>query len=163
MGIASSGRTPYGLTYGTRGTSNETSAQQTDVLHTRRDLSNLSSVFHVLDSSVYLDGDDLDVNIMVDPYELPPPETAEKLFNCYMQTAHSSSPVLPKVFEEQFRSYNDCVKRKRPSQVPKIWQAMFNLVLAIGAQYLQLIQTEWQAVAKQESELSTNMMEPTFH
>jgi hypothetical protein len=82
MGIASSGRTPYGLTYGTRGTSNETSAQRTDALHTRRDLSNLSSVFHVLDSSVYLDGDDLDVDIMVDPYELPPPETAGKLFNC---------------------------------------------------------------------------------
>jgi hypothetical protein len=92
MGIASSRRTPYGLTYGTRGTSNETSAQRTDALHTQRDLSNLSSVFHVLDSSVYLDGDDLDVDIMVDPYELPPLETAGKLFNCYMQTAHSSSP-----------------------------------------------------------------------
>ena len=40
--------------------------------------------------SFYLDGDSFDLNVAVDPYELPLPERAEKLFDCYMQTVHTS-------------------------------------------------------------------------
>jgi hypothetical protein len=126
--------------------SNKTAAlPQADVLRLRQEGSKAGSIPHVSDSTFYLDGDDLDVDIMVDPYELPPPETAGKLFDCYMQTVHSSFPIVPEVFKKQFRNYSDSVKQDRLYQAPEHWQATLNLVLAIGALYSHLLQTEWQA------------------
>jgi hypothetical protein len=134
---------PYRLPYELPDSSNKASAQRTNALHARRNSSEPARALHVSDSTFYLDGDDLDVDIMVDPYELPPPETAEKLFDCYMETVHSSFPVVPDLFENQFRKYSDSMKRNRPFQVPEHWQATLNLVFAIGAQYSHLIQAEW--------------------
>lgn len=144
IGSATSVGTPYGLPYRLQGSNKETATRRGDALHTRREPSKQGSVLHVSDSSFYLDGDDLDVDIMVDPYQLPPPKTAEKLFDCYIQTVHSSFPIVPDVFDGQFRNYINAVKTKRPYPVPEHWQATLNLVLAIGAQYSHLIQAEWQ-------------------
>jgi hypothetical protein len=108
----------------------------------------MGSILHVSNSTFYLDSDDLKVDVTVDPYELPPPERAEKLFDCYMQTMHTSFPILPDVFDKQFQDFNDSVKQNRPYQVPAEWQAILNLVLAIGAQYSHLTQAEWRADEK---------------
>jgi hypothetical protein len=90
-------------------------------------------------STFYLDDDDLELDVMVDPYELPAPDTARTLFDYYMSTIHASFPILPAAFEEQFRRWNESRQSNRPYQVPEEWQAMLNLVLAIGAQYSHLI------------------------
>ncbi|PVH93529.1 hypothetical protein DM02DRAFT_222092 [Periconia macrospinosa] len=136
------------LPYGPPGSSSEAVAQRVDASHTRQKISQLGSnpyVSNVSDSSFYLDGEDLEMDVVVDPYELPVPETAETLFNIYIQTVHTSFPVLPGTFAVQFYKYTESVKQGRPYQVPESWQAILNLVLAIGAQYSHLAQTEWRA------------------
>lgn len=131
--------------YGPPGSSREAVARRTDALYARRKALKPGIVPHVTDSTFYLDGDNLKLDVAVDPYELPLAETAEKLFDCYMQTIHTSFPILPDVFGEQLRSYNDSVKRNRPYQISEEWQAMLNLVLAIGAQYSHLTQAPWRS------------------
>ncbi|KAF2439824.1 hypothetical protein P171DRAFT_395811 [Karstenula rhodostoma CBS 690.94] len=98
----------------------------------------------VTDASFYLDADSAELDVDVDPYELPPKETAFKLFECYRQTVHTSFPVLPPQFEDQFRRYFETVKPERPFTVPERWLAILNIVFAIGARYSHLINAEWQ-------------------
>ncbi|PVI05666.1 hypothetical protein DM02DRAFT_650343 [Periconia macrospinosa] len=101
-----------------------------------------SHKLNVSDSTFYLDCDDLDLDdLIVDPFELPPPEVLNHLFDCYMQTTHSSFQILPTTFEDQFRRYSQSLKIRRPCQVSNEWLAMLNLVLAIGRQYLHLTQS----------------------
>lgn len=140
----SSTEPPTWQPHGPPGSRNEATARHTNTSHTRKKLPKSGSILHVSDSTFYLDTDDLDVDIVVDPYELPPPRRAAKLFDCYMQTVHTSFPILPVGFEDQFRKYIESLERNRPYQVPKSWQGMLNLVLAIGAQYSHLIQVEWR-------------------
>ncbi|KAJ4299594.1 hypothetical protein N0V90_004840 [Kalmusia sp. IMI 367209] len=96
------------------------------------------------EATFYLDSDSAELDVMVDPYELPPPELAEKLLECYMRTVHKSFPILPAQFEEQFRRFFDAFKSKRPFQVPDKWLAILNIVFAIGARYSHLINADWQ-------------------
>ena len=98
------------------------------------------TTLRVSSSTFYLDDDELELDVMVDPFELPPPETAEMLFGYYVNTIHASFPILPIGFEDQFCRWNESRKAKRLYQVPEEWQAMLNLALAIGAQYAHLIQ-----------------------
>jgi hypothetical protein len=111
----------------------------------RQEPSKPRNIVPVSDSTFYLDSGDLDIDVMVDPYELPPPEIAERLFDCYMRTIHDSFPIVPDEFEDQFRKYSHSLKQNRLFQVPEHWQATLNLVLAIGAQYSHLTQAEWRA------------------
>jgi hypothetical protein len=137
--------TPYVLPYKSHDSDKNAAPRQADALRTRQEASKAGSGPHVSESTFYLDSDDLDVDIMVDPYELPPPEIADKLFDCYMQTVHNSFPIVSDVFKKQYRSYSNSVKRNRLYQVPEHWQATLNLVLAIGALYSHLMQAQWQA------------------
>ncbi|KAF2638297.1 hypothetical protein P280DRAFT_80590 [Massarina eburnea CBS 473.64] len=106
-------------------------------------------VLQISDSTFYLDRNDIQLDdVIVDPYELPKPDVTERLFNSYLKTVHASFPILPPSFEDQFRKYIESAKRSRPYQLPEEWQAMLNLVMAIGAQYSHLAQTGWQNGAK---------------
>ncbi|PVH90500.1 hypothetical protein DM02DRAFT_437169 [Periconia macrospinosa] len=136
------------LPYGPPGSSNGAAAQRVDASHAQQKSSQLGSIphiSHVSDSSFYLDGEGLEMDVVVDPYELPLPEIAEALFNFYTQTIHTSFPILPDTFEQQFYKYNESVKQGRPYQLPESWRAILNLVLAIGEQYSHLAQTGWCA------------------
>lgn len=113
---------------------------QVNASHTQKTSSRTTRTLHVSDYTFYLDGEDHDLDVVVDPYELPPPEVAEALLECYMKTVHTSFPILPDTFEAQFRKYNESAKRDRPYQVSESWQDTLNLVLAIGAQYSYLAQ-----------------------
>lgn len=99
----------------------------------------------VTDSTFYLDRDDLGIDIVVDEFELPPAEAAERLFECYITTIHPSFPILPHNFEKEFNGYIDSIKQHRPFQPPNRWRAILNLVFAIGAQYSHLVDASWQA------------------
>ncbi|KAF2186136.1 hypothetical protein K469DRAFT_631511 [Zopfia rhizophila CBS 207.26] len=136
---------PLGLPNGPTGASNAAVTQRIDALHERRKSSKLRNILHVADSSFYLDSDSIEVEAMVDPYELPPSDTAERLFCCYMETVHGWFPIIPKAFEDQFRKYYESIKLQRPFQVPDKWQAVLNLVFAIGARYSHLTNAKWQA------------------
>jgi len=96
--------------------------------------------------SFYLDDESLQMDIEVDPYELPPFPMAERLLQCYMQNVQSSFPIIAKkTFTRQFHHYYESVAQGTPYKLSPKWQAMLNLVLAIGASYLHLVGETWSA------------------
>jgi hypothetical protein len=101
-------------------------------------------------STFYLDDDSPELDVMVDPNELPSPETTERLFDYYMKTIHASFPILPDGYEDQFRKWNASRQLNGKYQVPEEWQAMLNLVLAIGAQYSHLTRADDDAEGQQD-------------
>lgn len=96
------------------------------------------------DATFYLDSDNIEVDIAVDPYDMPDPDTAELLFDCYLDTVHSTFPLVPTNFEDQFRRYIKSMKLNRAFQTPDKWRATMNLLFAIGAKYSHLINAEWK-------------------
>lgn len=96
--------------------------------------------------SFWTDGENVDVDFFVDPYELPPLEIAEKLLGCYMSKVHDSFPILPrKTFEDQFRKYFAALQNGNAPRLSPKWQAILNLVFAIGAKYSHMIEASWRA------------------
>ncbi|ORY07939.1 fungal-specific transcription factor domain-domain-containing protein [Clohesyomyces aquaticus] len=85
----------------------------------------------------YLDVHDNDNDYLMDSAELPTPETANHLLQCYLSTVHDSFPILPKgELEARF---------KDPGRLSQKWQAILNMVFAIGAKYSHLVRASWQA------------------
>ena len=91
------------------------------------------STYHCDDVTVLLPG-------QVEIYELPPKQTAEALFQNYLDTVHPAFPIIGKTtFSAQFRTFFE--KNKKPGNN---WLAILNLIFAIGAKYSHLIQAEWR-------------------
>ncbi|KAF2729595.1 hypothetical protein EJ04DRAFT_446943, partial [Polyplosphaeria fusca] len=109
--------------------------------------SRFGSVPFVSDSTFYLDNENISVGVGVDPSELPPPDTADRLFECYKIAVQDSFPILPRTFEDQYRKFYQSKRQRRPLQtrVPERWLAVLNLVFAIGARYSHLIDANWKA------------------
>lgn len=96
--------------------------------------------------SYWLDMESVDIDFFVDPYELPQPDTAERLLQCYMLRVHDSFPILPrKTFEDQFRKYFTALQNVNAPRLSSKWQAILNMVFAIGAKYSHLIKASWRA------------------
>ncbi|KAJ4984132.1 C6 transcription factor [Stagonosporopsis vannaccii] len=96
--------------------------------------------------SFYLDDEVFESDVMVDPLEMPPFESAEKLIQTYMQSAQNFFPILAKkTFVSWFYHYYASVQCGKPYSVSRNWQATLNLVFAIGAVYSHLVKAEWQA------------------
>jgi len=94
----------------------------------------------------YLDNENIDLDFHVDSYGLPPPEVAEQLLGVYMDKVHSSFPILPRrLFEDQFRRYFIGLAQGTAPRLNAKWQAILNLVFAIGSKYSHLIKASWQA------------------
>jgi hypothetical protein len=135
---------PVNLPYGPPGASRNAAAKRSDALHERRKAGNEGSMQHVTDATFYLDSDNIDVDIAVNPYELPSPETAQQLLDCYMETIHSSFPIIPPCFETQLRRFIESCKQHKTFQVPDKWRALMNVVFAVGAKHSHLIDAEWR-------------------
>ncbi|KAJ4357566.1 uncharacterized protein N0V89_002142 [Didymosphaeria variabile] len=136
--------------YGPPGNSAQAHDERIDALHERQ-RKNPRLPMESSSCSFYLDREPLDMDMEVDPHELPPYDTAERLLKCYMQTVQSSFPILSqKTFTKQFGHYYDSVARGAPYGLPQKWQAMLNLVFAIGAVYSHLIEADWSADVKKE-------------
>lgn len=99
---------------------------------------------HITDATFYLDSDNIEVDIAVNPYEMPDPETAELFLDCYMETVHTSFPIISPCFEGQLRRFIESCKLNKAFQVPDKWRALMNLIYAIGAKYSHLIGADWQ-------------------
>ncbi|KAH8707635.1 fungal-specific transcription factor domain-containing protein [Phaeosphaeriaceae sp. PMI808] len=99
----------------------------------------------VSSTNIYLDKENVEINDLVDPFELPPIETAQRLLSSYMDTVQDSFPILSKKsFENQFHTYYESVRQLRQNIVPERWQATLNLVFAIGANYSHLVKAQWR-------------------
>ncbi|KAF2709484.1 hypothetical protein K504DRAFT_481868 [Pleomassaria siparia CBS 279.74] len=94
----------------------------------------------------YLDDENIHIDFMVDPFELPPFETAERLLKSYMESVQDSFPILAqKSFISHFYQLYTSIGRGQPSKPSQKWQAILNLVFAIGACYSHLTEAEWRA------------------
>ncbi|KAH7108836.1 hypothetical protein B0J11DRAFT_239816 [Dendryphion nanum] len=101
------------LLYEPLGGGNKAAVQEAYDVHAKQKPPEASSIVHISDSISYLDDNGLDLNIAVDPHDAPPPEIVERLFDRDMQTARTSFPILPDMFDDQFRDYNNFVKRNQ--------------------------------------------------
>jgi len=135
---------PQGQRYGPPGASSAAIDERSEALHERRQNARPGSMQHITDATFYLDGDDIEVDIAVDPNEMPGPDIAEKLFDCYLGTVHGTFPLMPANFEDQFRRYIQSLRYRNPYQIPPQWRATMNLLFAIGAKYSHLIGAEWR-------------------
>lgn len=100
------GAQPYGQRYGPPGSTRDAANARSDALHDRqseaKENSRQGSMKYMNDSTFYLDSDDLEMDIFIDPYEDPDPDVAERLFNCYFETVHPSfSLVSSPIIESQ--------------------------------------------------------------
>ncbi|KAL6157198.1 hypothetical protein ACJQWK_06830 [Exserohilum turcicum] len=130
--------------YGPPGASSGAVNERVEALHERRRNNKQGSMQHTTDATFYLDSEDIEIDIAVDPYEMPDPEVAENLFNCYLDTVHSTFPLMPANFEIQFRRYIQSAKHQSPYEIPQKWRVTVNLLFAIGAKYSQLIGAQWR-------------------
>ncbi|KAF2680541.1 hypothetical protein K458DRAFT_373421 [Lentithecium fluviatile CBS 122367] len=136
---------PYGLPYGPPGSSRAAQAQRTEAFHERRRSGKPAQSQPISNTTFYLDTDSLEIDVEVNPHDLPSPDVADKLLACFLRTVHRSFPILPNNFEEQFAKFFDAVKQGAPLQVPDKWLAVLNLVFAIGARFSHLVNAEWQS------------------
>ena len=97
--------------------------------------------------SFWADREDVGVDFYVDPHTMPPPEVAEHLVQCYMLKVHDSFPILPrKEFTDQTRIYFGSLRNGNAPRLNSKWQAILNLVFAIGAHYAHLLNERWPAL-----------------
>ncbi|KAL5119482.1 hypothetical protein ACEQ8H_002547 [Pleosporales sp. CAS-2024a] len=90
-------------------------------------------------ANFFLDDETIEMDLNVDPLELPTFETAERLLEIYMTSCHDSFPFLAKTtFTQQFYHYYAASKRGQPYEPSRKWQTQLNLVFAIGALYAHL-------------------------
>lgn len=104
----------------------------------------MGSIDKVSSFTYYLDGESADLDYIVDPHELPTPETARLLLDCYITTVHSAFPILPTRALHEFRRYFTQTGKGHPFRLSPKWQVILNLILAIGAKYSHLIKAEWR-------------------
>ena len=131
--------------YGPPGDSSEATLQRMEALN-KRQQRDLRMSFPANTSTFYLDNDDVEVDYRLNPYELPPLETAQRLLDGYMDTVQDSFPILPRSsFTNNLHRYYQSLRQGTPFAVPNRWLAIVNLVFAVGAKYSHLIQADWQA------------------
>ncbi|RHZ63555.1 hypothetical protein CDV55_105418 [Aspergillus turcosus] len=83
----------------------------------------------------FLDGEELSVDLSVQPFTIPPQEVADELLDTYFDMVYPGFPIVGKtVFLHQYRRLYSEAQSKPPNK----WLAIFNLILAIAAQHLSL-------------------------
>jgi hypothetical protein len=96
--------------------------------------------------SFWTDNKDVDVDFFVNPFDLPQSGVGERLLGCYMSKVHDSFPILPrKTFEDQFRKCFTALANGNAPQLSPKWQAILNLVFAIGTKYTHVSKAIWRA------------------
>ncbi|KAF1969363.1 hypothetical protein BU23DRAFT_477342 [Bimuria novae-zelandiae CBS 107.79] len=134
--------------YGPPGDNSEAALQRMKAMQTRQELQerDFNAPLPTSTSSFYLDDDDVDVDYTVDPYELPPMDTAQRLVDSYLNTVQDSFPILSRSsFTDNFRGYYQSARQGLPLTAPNKWLAILNLVFAIGAKYSHLTEADWRA------------------
>lgn len=135
----------YAGPYGPPGISGKAEAERVNA-RKRRQEKDPHPLTQTSNYSFYLDDESIDMDFMLDPFELPPFETAERLLKCFIGSVQDSFPILAqKTFISQFYHHYTSLGRGTPVKLPQKWQAILNLVFAIGAAYSHLTEAEWRA------------------
>jgi len=130
--------------YGPPGHSNQAVADQSTALRSQQQGRSPNPI-RTSKASFYLDHEAVDIDYDVDAFELPTPDTAEKLLQTYMESCHGSYPFFSRrAFELQFYHYFSASQRGAPYHLPPKWLAQLNLVFAIGATYSHLTSAKWR-------------------
>lgn len=97
--------------------------------------------FSVHDSSYHLDDFSVSITEAIDRFEIPPRETADLLFNAYLESVHHTFPIIGKItFTSQFRKFMEGTSANPGER----WLAILNMIFAIAAKYAHLIQADWR-------------------
>ncbi|KAL6159208.1 hypothetical protein ACJQWK_04085 [Exserohilum turcicum] len=98
-------------------------------------------------TTYHLDDEGVKFLLGGNPFELPPEQTANLLFQCFNRTVQTSFPMIPVKLEAQLRQYYNLIRTRQDVHCPEKWFALINLVFAIGAKFSHLIQADWRADA----------------
>ncbi|PVI05466.1 hypothetical protein DM02DRAFT_496722, partial [Periconia macrospinosa] len=140
---------PYGLPCGPPGTHHDSVMKRSEALHERRRKYPAHAMRpETTETTFYLDGESLELDFEVDIHELPPFELAERLFDTYLCTVHTSFPIMPNTMKSQFYSFFEAVRAKNSFRVPDKWLAQLNLCFAIGSHYSFLSDQDWKTNQK---------------
>jgi hypothetical protein len=94
----------------------------------------------------------VDVDLGVDPYELPQQDMAERLLWCYMVRVHDLFPILSRTcFQNQFQRCFAALRSGHGLQLDPQWQVVLNLVFAIGAKYLHFVNSGQESDGRDHS------------
>lgn len=99
-----------------------------------------ANLHHPINESTY-HCDDLSMLVpgQVEPYEVPSRQTADMLFEHYLDSVHPAFPIIGRTtFLDQYRTFYS-----KNVQAGANWLAILNLIFAIGAKYSRLIQADW--------------------
>jgi Fungal specific transcription factor domain len=97
--------------------------------------------FSAHDLSYHLDDFSISIPEAIDRFEIPPRETADHLFNAYLESVHPSFPIIGKMtFSSQYRKFMEGTSASPGER----WLAILNMIFAIGARYAHLVQAEWR-------------------
>jgi hypothetical protein len=131
--------------YGPPGDNSEAAEQRVEAMSNRMG-QNSGATMKTSSSNFYLDTDDIELDYAVDALELPPTETAQRLYDSYMDTVQDTFPILSRAsFTDEL---SQCYTSKDSGTRHKVsdkWLAILNLVFAIGAKHSHLVQADWQA------------------
>ena len=101
-------------------------------------------MFSVIETNYHLDDLSVSVTGDVDPYEVPVKETADNLFNTYLQTVHHSFPIISRSnFSTQYNKFYDNPTDPQLDRANR-WRAILNLIFAIAAKHSHYVQAPWQ-------------------
>lgn len=100
----------------------------------------VKSRFHgVSDSTYHCDDLSIIITDQVDAFELPPKPIADVLFQAYLETVHPAFPILGRsTFVSQYKNFSNSPGIDTGNN----WRAILNLIFAIAAKYLHLVQSE---------------------
>lgn len=97
----------------------------------------------VAESTFYVDSESLGINTPIEASELPPVDTAERLFGIYIDVFHGMFPLVPSIFQDQFRDLVTVMRENQRIFIPERWQALLNIIFAISARYSYLVGEVW--------------------
>lgn len=101
-------------------------------------------MFSVSETNYHLDDLSISAPGEVDSYEVPLKETADHLFNTYLQTVHPSFPIISRAnYSYQYNKFYENPADPDLVRASK-WRAILNLIFAIGAKHSHLVQATWQ-------------------
>lgn len=93
------------------------------------------------ETNFYMDDCDIQLIERPNPFLLPPEMSAMALLHCYLRTVHVTFPLISSEIPNQLQSYYDAARRGESVTFPHRWFAIVNLVLAIGAHFMNLTKT----------------------
>jgi len=103
-----------------------------------------------IDTNFYSDEHGVQILPQDNPFHLPSQELAMEFFECYIRTVHATFPIIPEDLGNNLGVYFQSMRSAHVINFPPRWYGIVNLVLAIGARFSRLINTEWHPNVTEE-------------